>query len=184
MKKTVVAVVCLASALALTFAGTVTAAARGTFGDGIHVVGKEIKPGTYRTKGGSGCYWARLKSFSGTLDAIAANNNAAGPEVVTIARTDKGFESSRCGTWTSNLSRITKSTTRFGQGTYIVGVDVRPGTYRSRGGSGCYWARLRGFGGSLAAIVANGNAMGAVVVTISTADRGFTSSRCAVWARI
>lgn len=163
-------------------AGVAGARTVGTFGDGIHRVGRDVAPATYRTKGGSGCYWARLRSFSGELNSILANENASGPAVVTIKPSDKGFESNRCGTWTSNLRRITKSKTRFGEGTYIVGVDIAPGTYRARG-TQCYWARLRAFTGELSAIAANGNASAQVVVTISRSDRGFTSSRCGVWTR-
>jgi hypothetical protein len=76
----------------------------GSFGDGTHVVGEDIEPGTYKTEGGSGCYWARLRSFSGELDAIIANDNASGRGVVTIAPSDAGFESSNCGTWSSGSS--------------------------------------------------------------------------------
>jgi hypothetical protein len=52
--------------------------------------------------------------------------------LVTLLRSDKGFESNGCARWTSNLARITKSKTRFGQGAFIVGTDIAPGTYRSR----------------------------------------------------
>lgn len=62
------------------------------FGDGTYQVGKDIKPGTYRTRvGSSNCYYARLKGFGGTLDDIIANNNTDAPAVVTIAATDKGL---------------------------------------------------------------------------------------------
>lgn len=162
--------VCAASASALT-----------TFGDGTHRVGRDVPAGTYRTRGGTSCYWARLRNFS-ELNGILANENASGPAVVTIKRTDRGFESTGCGTWTSNLRRITKSTTRFGAGTYIVGTDIAPGTYRTRG-NGCYWARLRSFTGELNALIANGNPTGQVVVTIKRSDRGFTSTRCGTWSR-
>ncbi len=54
--------------------------------------------------------------------------------------TDVGFESSGCGKWSSNLSRVTSSMTQFGQGTFIVNTDIKPGTYRSSTGDGCYWA--------------------------------------------
>ena len=153
------------------------------FGDGTYRVGKEVRPGTWRSRGGDGCYWARLKNFSGSLSAILANKNASGPTVVTILPTDKGFETSRCADWTNRLTRITKSKTRFGEGTYIVGLDIAPGTYRSRGGDGCYWARLRNFTGTLSGIIANDNVSGSAVVTISRSDKGFTSSRCATWSR-
>ena len=80
--------------------------ARMAFGDGIYRVGKDIKAGTYRTRGGNECYWARLSGFSGSLDEIKANENAVGPAIVTILRTDTGFETDRCGNWTKNLGRI------------------------------------------------------------------------------
>jgi len=154
-----------------------------TFGEGTQRIGIDIAPGTYRSRGGDGCYWARLSSFSGSLYSILANANPTGPTIVTINRTDKGFESSACGTWTSNLGRITKSTTSFGQGEFIVGTDIAPGTYRSRGGDGCYWARLRSFSGGLNSIIANANPAGTTIVTISRTDRGFESAGCATWTR-
>lgn len=155
-----------------------------TFGEGAQRVGKDIAPGTYRARGQDGCYWARLRSFSGGLNAIIANTNASGPTIVTIKRTDRGFESNGCGTWTSNLARITKSKTSFGQGEFIVRTDIAPGTYRSRGSSGCYWARLRSFTGELNSIIANANTSGSTIVTIGRADRGFESSGCGRWARL
>ncbi len=71
------------------------------FGDGTYQVGKDIQPGTYRTRVGSpGCYYARLSGFGGTVGEIMANNNTDAPAIVTIAATDKGFQSNGCGTWT------------------------------------------------------------------------------------
>jgi hypothetical protein len=71
------------------------------FGDGTFQVGKDIQPGTYRTRCGSaGCYYARLSGFGGTVNEIIANNNTDAPAIVTIAASDKGFESENCGTWT------------------------------------------------------------------------------------
>jgi hypothetical protein len=78
-----------------------------------------------------------------------------------------------CGNWTSNLTRITKSKTRFGAGTYIVRTDISPGTYRSRAGGACYWARLCSFTGSTSAIISNDNVVGSTIVTIRRTDRGF-----------
>lgn len=174
----------LASGALMAFVAGASSSTRFTFGDGMHRVGRDVPAGTYRAPNArSGCYWARLKSFSGNLDAIIANGNANGPAIVTIGRRDAGFESTRCGRWTSNLRRITKSKTRFGPGTFIVGTDIAPGTYRGRGGS-CYWARLRSFGGTLNSVIANGNGTGgSVIVTINRGDKGFESSRCGTWTR-
>jgi hypothetical protein len=71
---------------------------------------------------------------------------------------------------------------KFSDGVFIVGREVKPGTYRSRGGGGCYWARLSGFGGS--DIIVNGGFSRNQTVTIFSSDRGFESSRCGSWYRI
>jgi hypothetical protein len=157
-----------------------------SFGTGVKVVGADIQPGTYRSNNpGSGCYWARLSGFGGTLAEIIANDNAIGPAVVTIAPTDKGFNSTRCATWTQDLSPVTTSPVApFGDGTFIVGTDVAPGLWRSQGGTSCYWERLRGFGGTLDDITANENAGASGLVQISESDKGFSSSRCGTWTKV
>jgi len=67
-------------------------------GEGTFLVGADVQPGTYRG-GGSGCYWARLSGTSGGFNDIITNGNVEGPTVVTIAASDKAFETSGCGTW-------------------------------------------------------------------------------------
>ncbi len=70
------------------------------FTDGTHEVKKDIQPGTYRTRAGmSGCYYARLSGFGGGVGDIISNDNTDDVAIVTIAPTDKGFKSTRCGTW-------------------------------------------------------------------------------------
>lgn len=157
-----------------------------TFGNGTWRVGVQIAPGTYRTrKAKNNCYWVRLSGFSGSFDDIIANDFASGYMVVTIAAGDVGFKSSRCAKWTSNLSRVTKSMTSFGQGTFIVGVDMLPGTYQSSSGSGCYWQRMSSFTGTFDDIIANDFVdSGPVVVAIDPTDVGFKSSRCGTWTLI
>lgn len=154
------------------------------FDDGTFQVGKDIQPGTYRTRAASsGCYYARLKGFGGTVDDIIANNNTDAPAVVTIAASDKGFESRDCGTWTQNLSQITTSKTTFDDGIFIVGTDITPGTYKNTGAQGCYYARLSGFGGTLDEIIANDNVDTSTIVTIAASDKGFESNGCGTWTK-
>ena len=155
------------------------------FGDGTYQVGSDVQPGTYRTRESSpGCYYARLGGFSGEFEDLLANGNPTGPAIVTIEPTDAGFESQRCGTWTGDLSAITESKTSFDEGTYIVGTDIEPGTYRNSGSSGCYYARLAGFTGDFENIIANGNTDASTVVTIAPTDAGFESQRCGTWTRV
>jgi hypothetical protein len=153
------------------------------FFDGTWEVGVEIPPGTYRTTDYAfGCYWARLKNFSGEVEAINANNFGDGYQVVTITSQDQGFESDDCGDWTSDLSQVTESDTEFDEGTYIVGTDIRPGTYEADASDGCYWARIKGFKGTLSEIIANDfSDSGNSIVRIRESDAGFTTSGCGTW---
>ena len=153
----------------------------GSFRDGSFVVGTDLSPGTYRTrKGGRGCYWARLAGFSGELGEVLANDNETGPVIITIGKSDKGFESKRCGLWVTDFSAITDGPSApFGDGMYIVGTDIAPGTWRSDAPQGCYWARLRGFSGQMGDLIANGNG----IVTIAPSDKGFRSKRCGTWSK-
>jgi hypothetical protein len=72
----------------------------------------------------------------------------------------------------------------FGSGTQLVGEDIVPGTYRARGGSLCYWERLRGFGGTVAEIIANGFGHEPAIVTIAATDVGFRSQDCGSWTLV
>ena len=156
-----------------------------TFKNGNYIVGTDIKAGTYRTRTASaGCYFSRLSGFSGGLSDIISNENTDAPAVVTISANDKGFVSSRCGTWTQDLSQITASNTTFGAGTYIVGTDMKAGTYKSSGSEGCYYSRLSGFGGGMSGIISNNNTDTSAIVTIAPTDKGFTSTRCGTWSLI
>lgn len=82
--------------------GSITSSPTSSFGDGMYLVGADIASGTWRSSGGEGCYWTRLSGFSGELDDIIANNFEPDsvPQIVTISRTDEGFSTEDCGTWT------------------------------------------------------------------------------------
>ena len=156
-------------------------------GDGSWIVPQDMKPGLYRTSDpGDGCYWERVKNFSGGFNSIIANGNAiGGPIVIEIQKSDGGFNSEGCGTWTTDVSQVSDSRTEVGDGIWIVGTDLAPGTYRATvpGGS-CYWARLRSFDGGLNSILANdlppkGNA----IIEIPPDDAGFETHGCGTWKK-
>jgi hypothetical protein len=160
-----------------------------SFGEGDLIVGADVRPGTYRTRQPAFlCYWERLSGFSGGLNDIIANGSGSGYSVVTIGKSDKGFSSSGCGTWTADLSQVKRPGAPIAEdGTYIVGTDVTPGTWRSRGGGSfaCYAARLSGFGGTLNDIISNEiGTNGGLIVTIARSDAGFETSGCGKWERI
>ena len=74
---------------------------RDRFGDGMYEVGVDIVPGTYRSLGRAPLetMWQRVSDFSGTETAMIAFGIFQGPCIVTIAATDRGFESVNSGGW-------------------------------------------------------------------------------------
>jgi hypothetical protein len=66
-------------------------------------VGVDIQPGMYRTTGPApgqpACYWARMKDTSANPASIVAAGNPVGPATVTIAATDKVFQTAGCADW-------------------------------------------------------------------------------------
>ena len=157
------------------------------FGEGTKRVGVDLQPGTYRTRRDAPelCYWQRLSGFSGDFDDIITNGLSVTHEVVTIEASDAGFSSRDCGVWTSDLSPLTTSPTApFGNGTWIVGTDISPGTWTAPGGDRCYWERLAGFGHGIEDILANEVAVKDPVVTIAASDAGFSAAECGRWTRL
>ncbi len=81
---------------------------------------------------------------------------------------------------------------QIGEGTWLVGPDVQPGTYRSpgattvRGFNFCLWQRLSDTSGENSAIIASGtgNAGEPQVVTIAATDRAFRVSGCEPFTRV
>jgi len=74
--------------------------------------------------------------------------------------------------------------TTFGDGTYVVGSEVAPGTYRnSNSSSGCYWERLSGFAGTTDEIIANNFTQSRQLVTVSPSDVGFSAQGCGTWTQ-
>ncbi|MFI8917345.1 hypothetical protein ACIGW4_37875 [Streptomyces sp. NPDC053513] len=75
-----------------------------------------------------------------------------------------------------------------GDGTFLVGQEVRPGTYRSAGpassGTDCYWARLKGTTGDSSDTLANNAGKGPATVTILASDKAFQTSGCTTWKRM
>ena len=112
--------------------------------------------------------------------------------VVALACGDNGESSDDRGAIEPDAADVASSTsTRFGDGTHIVGADIDPGTYRNDGADRCYWERLSGFGGAVGDIIANGgdsapfdDTAPVAIVTIAASDAGFYASRCGTWTRI
>jgi ribosomal protein L24E len=166
------------------FGGAWAPASRLTFpGNGTFRVGIDISPGTYRTSSRtSNCYWERVSGLGGTVAEILGNDIGNGYRVVTIAPGDVGFFTDGCGQWTSSTAPITTSLTApiFGDGIYRVGIDIAPGLWNAGATTNCYWARLSGFGGTQAEILASGfGDFSSINLQIFPSEAGFEVSGCA-----
>ena len=154
---------------------------------GTHLVGSEVAPGTYRTRGNNaGCNWERLSGLSGNISDVLASDYTGVSAIVTIGSSDVAFSTNAaCGTWTMDLSPITASPgADFGGGTYQVGVDIAPGTWMSTGGTGCAWSRLSGFTGTASDTVKSGLTNTPAILTIASGDVGFASTAaCGTWRK-
>ncbi len=73
----------------------------------------------------------------------------------------------------------------FGEGTWVVGDDIQPGTYAAGPGLDfCSWERLSGFSGEFEDIIAIDVGDPRPIVTIFPTDAGFTSASCGEWLPI
>jgi len=74
--------------------------------------------------------------------------------------------------------------TSFGDGVWLVGTDIAPGTYRTQHGDRCWWERLSCFDGTHGCIIAYdyANNVGASIVEIRPSDAGFSSDNCGQWS--
>ncbi|MHC1557555.1 hypothetical protein ACR9E3_01280 [Actinomycetospora sp. C-140] len=72
----------------------------------------------------------------------------------------------------------------FSGGTYVVGQDIQPGTYRTQGeGSFCGWSRNRDTTGEFDAIIANGIVQGPTTVTVRGSDGAVEFSGDCTWTK-
>jgi hypothetical protein len=164
-------------------------ATRTTFGAGQYRVGPDIPVGRYYSDPVAGCHFQRVRNFNGTPSDVIADvvvDFDAGQWIVDLLSTDVGFiTETNCGFWFMTPRRGLLST--ITSGTWIVGAQVTPGTYRAENSvAGCYWKRLSNFSGATDAILGSAiaNGPGVQLVTIANTDAGFSSTaECGTWTR-
>ncbi|MEV5823360.1 hypothetical protein ACFYMB_18700 [Micromonospora haikouensis] len=87
--------------------------------------------------------------------------------------------------WKSALKRGQREVTLeregrvFGDGTYRVGKDIKPGSYVARDVDGCYWERQNRNGETIDNYFTNGAKR--IQVTIRSSDYGFHTEGCGTW---
>lgn len=69
-------------------------------GDGMWIVGKQVRPGVYQSEAGALCYWERLAGLSGQyVDLLDNGGFRKGPTLVQVYVDDYAFSSQGCGKW-------------------------------------------------------------------------------------
>ena len=182
------------------------------FGDGTYIVGFDIAPGRYRAYPASApegslsaCRWELLGDFRNARSytyghlprADGGGDEGMAVLTVDIAESDEGFHSEDCGTWTADLAPAATPGDPFGDGEWIVGLDIAPGRYRAHSPSdSCRWNRLGGFGGH-SFLPHETDAWGRIEaierwydlddpgeVAIASYDVGFESRDCGTWTPV
>ncbi len=144
-------------------------------GSGMFVVGSEVKPGLYKATGDG--YLALLKDAEGTTDSIIANHNDENQTYVQIKSSDKYFETNRFDGWTKVPAKPKKAIKKSfpGTGTYMVGVDIAPGTYKCSGSG--YWERMSDARHDFDSIIANDNQDNGAIISVKASDRFLNVNR-------
>ena len=124
----------------------------------------------------------------GTAAAISAATFSPGVPVVYIA-TGVNFPDALAGGPAAGIAPgpilLAKATplASFGDGIWLVGSEIPPGTYRNSDSSAlCYGARLSGLGGTIGEIIANNLSFERIIVTIEGSDAAFQSIDCGIWS--
>ena len=115
------------------------------------------------------------------------------PTTAAAATTTTVFATTTSPLKTTTVAATTKpasaAVTLPGDGTYLVGTDIKPGLYKTSGpapgGAGnCYWERDKDLDGTIDSIADNGNTAGQATVKVAVTDKAFTTSGCADWTKV
>ncbi|SKH54975.1 putative secreted protein [Mycobacteroides abscessus subsp. massiliense] len=91
-----------------------------------------------------------------------------------------------CPTGNAPSAPMANSTGIPGNGTFIVGKEVAPGTYHSVpiDDIGCSWATLRDLDNTPKSMINGNNSTGPIFAVIHPGDFAFTSFNCQPWQRV
>ena len=151
---------------------------------GTYLVGRDITPGVYAGLAGKeilgSCHWQRLSGVSGAFEDVIAVDNAVGQFYVEVHDSDEYFKIGCEITPLEHWPAPAQPLTQVGAGTYLVGRDIAPGTYRGEAGSdimnSCHWQRLSGVSGAFEDVIAVDNAVGQFYVSVDVSDYALTTN--------
>lgn len=117
---------------------------------------------------------------------VAPSSGPAPTKTTTVTVTDHDSAAAQAQTPAPAPTATTFMNT---DGTYVIGKDIEPGTYKSaptlkNDYPFCTWKRLSGFSGLMEDTIAIANQPGQTIVTISPSDIAFYTSSCQPWEKI
>lgn len=115
------------------------------------------------------------------IGALGSSSKSA-TETTTLIKTKAQVRTQTQVNW--RAVAITRSIK--GDGTFIVGEDIAPGTYRSPPPSSgtCYWGRLKDLGSGSNSIIATSNTSGPSLLRVAATDFAVETKRCEPFKRI
>jgi hypothetical protein len=128
----------------------------------------------HKSEGGNG---------SGGNGSSASAGRKPGEKTDTDGQTAEGRSSKERS---AKASDAEKKVAFRGDGSFQVGADIKPGTYRTTGNTDgmCYWERAKNASGEVASLIANDNVSGTSYVTVKAGDKLFKSSGCKDWEAV
>lgn len=141
----------------------------------------------------------QLSSLQGRFDNLAAGikgrEAAIAAREVAVAKTTADVKAADAAVKTAEAAvkareeavtgaEKTKAANTIKEGTWTVGVDIEPGTYRANADivGSCYWGIYR-TGSNGSDIVDNDNVSGGRPSVTLSAGQDFKSSRCGTWSK-
>jgi hypothetical protein len=114
------------------------------------------------------------------IGALGSSSKSA-TETTTLIKTKTQVRTETQVNWRAVAIRSIK-----GDGTFRVGEDIAPGTYRSPPPSSgtCYWARLRDLGSGSNSIIATSNTSGPSLLRVAASDFAVKTRGCERFKRI
>lgn len=142
-----------------------------TIESGTYIIGTEIQPGFYRVAG----YWSLLDESFDILENDGVYDNGLG--LVRIPDSGaKYIEISGEAVSLEDAPVLNPITGGFTEGTYLVNIDIAPGTYRVSKADGAYAARLALLPNGEWDIIDNELNDGNVLIRIEETDAAFQYS--------
>ncbi|MEU3733538.1 hypothetical protein AB0E81_29685 [Streptomyces sp. NPDC033538] len=134
---------------------------------------------------------------TGSEGETVADAKAAPRPTVTVTETAPAADAEPAPTVTETVTETVTAkpkktkepgpaTSFSGEGEYLVGEDIKAGTYKTAGPAdewGCYWERAKDASGEFGSIIANNNLDGTGRVTLNKGEY-FKTNRCQEWKRV